>query len=226
MILDYEAHFYGKSTGNYSVELPDDMVFIFVDGDVGSMLYKGYNHYLGATHSSIDNLDKLGVTYGISKYKFADINFIELSNVIIKSDIKIVDGEELYNMFHLADYYIFKYSENLYKLNMDENNTLSKELVQEEKLLSVSKILKISSPNMIDIMHVHQASLLDYDEFLNIVIHKNVSMRQLFDDYKCKIVIEKYAHDKFIDAINKVLNKVNLKLNKDEDIYKSANAEA
>ena len=78
MIIKYKKHYYGDSISNETVELPDDTVFIFKDGDVGQMKWDGFNHYLAATKSKIE---LNGESLGFSIYnEFPDITFIQFNH--------------------------------------------------------------------------------------------------------------------------------------------------
>ena len=81
MKLRLKKHYY-EGVSDYEIEVPDDTVFIYVDGDVGKLLHYGFNHYLAATKSEVKSIN-----YNIAnRYtNFPGITFITFDNVIFSN---------------------------------------------------------------------------------------------------------------------------------------------
>lgn len=198
MKLKLKKHYY-EGVSDYEIEIPDDTVFIYVDGDVGKLLHNGFNHYLAATKSEVKNIN-----YNIANryINFPGITFMTFDNVIFESDITIISSEEFYNKFNIGSYYIIKY--------------LSSYNTGKYKLLSISKILEIHSHYRIKIFTAHVASWLNAKEFHGVTIDDSVSLSGLTDDHFCVCNIVQNAEQEFINAINETLSFVNYKAVSDQ----------
>ena len=209
MKLKYKHHFY-KDEGSYEIEIPDDTVFVYVDGDIGDSLYDGYNHYLGATKSdfSIDN-------YGVTIYdQFPGLTFIVFNNIIFESEIPIISSKEFYERFDIGNYYIFKSTKEEYKPILDGSKLKDFETISS-KPVSITKILSIESPYRVKTFTIFIDSVfggnlfsINYEEF--------VELETLTDDFHLNVKIKKNCEQEFINYINKVLSLVNYKVVSDQ----------
>lgn len=209
MKLKYKHHFY-KDEGSYEIEIPDDTVFIYVDGDVGDCLYDGYNHYLGATKSdfSIDN-------YGVTTYdQFPGLTFIVFNNVIFESEIPIISSKEFYERFDIGNYYIFKSTKEEYKPILDGSKLKDFETIPS-KPISIGKILSIESPYRVKTFTIFIDSIFGGNLF-SINCEGFVELETLTDDFHLNVKIKKNCEQEFINYINKVLSLVNYKVVSDQ----------
>lgn len=209
MKLKYKHHFY-KDESSYEIEIPDDTVFIYVDGDVGDCLYDGYNHYLGATKSdfSIDS-------YGITIYdQFLGLTFIVFNNVIFESEIPIISSKEFYERFDIGNYYIFKSTKREYKPILDGSKLKDFETIPS-KPLSITKILSIESPYRVKTFTIFIDSIFGRNLF-SINYEEFAELENLTDDFHLNVKIKKNSEQEFINYINKVLSLVNYKVVSDQ----------
>ena len=202
MKVKYKFHWYNKATDE-EIELPDDIVFVYVNGDVGRGLHHGYNHYMGCSKTTKKYEDRNGCNI---YEQFQGITFFSFHNVIFEDNITIVTPEEFYNMFNLGDYYIFRYVENFGKF-------LKNKEVSPERLVSISKIIEAKSPYLIKTFTCTLSSWIpSFDnEVLGININDNVELFNLLTETKGRVEVKKNCDKEFTDGINKVLSKVNKK---------------
>lgn len=202
MKIKYKHHFYSDE-GNYEVEIPDDTVFIYVDGDIGESLYDGFNHYLGATKSKIEELNTY---YGVCLYnEFPDITLISFNNVIFESEIKIISSKEFYEIFDIGNYYIFRSTKERVLPIFGEEKVIKDIEVIPSKPISVTKILSIESQNRITTFTAHINSWLGNKQFPSIIIEDFISLLNLTNDIHWKIEIKRNCEQEFINYINQTL---------------------
>lgn len=210
MIIKYKKHYYGDSISNKTVELPDDTVFIFKDGDVGQMKCDGFNHYLAATKSKIELNDE---SLGFSIYnEFPDITFIQFNNVVFESEIPIISGEEFYKRFELDTYYIFRSTRENFRTEFGKDGTISIVNRISSKPISVTKILSIDGPYRLNIITAYINSWLSDKEFLSINTEEFVSLMNLTNNFHLNVEIKRNCEEEFIEYINKTLKLVNYKV--------------
>ena len=213
MILKYKKYWYNDDTEE-SVELPDDTVFIYVEGDVGKRLVNGYNHYLAATKSKV-NLDD-SIQFEVYD-EFPGITFIVFSNIIVESEIPIISGEEFYKKFELDSYYIFRSTREKFRTNYDpETKIITPYEITPSKPMSVTKILSIGGPYRINIITAHIGSWLGDKEFLAINTEEFIDLYSLTNDSHWKVAIKQNCEEEFIEYINKTLKLVNYKVVSDQ----------
>lgn len=210
MKLKYKHHFY-KDEGSYEIEIPDDTVFVYVDGDIGDCLYNGYNHYLGATKSNFF-IDSYGVT---TYYQFPDLTFIVFNNAKFESEIPIVSSKEFYERFDIGNYYIFRNTKEEAEPIWDGNVIVDIKTTIPSKPLSITKILSIESPYRIKTFTVFINSIFE-ENFFSINYEKFVKFSNLTNDYHWSLKIEKNCEQEFINYINKVLDLVSYKVVSDQ----------
>ena len=209
MKLKLKKHYY-EGVSDYEIEVPDDTVFIYVDGDVGRCLNKGFNHYLGITTKKMRNNYTIYSLYT----KLPGITFVAFDNVIFESDITIINSEEFYNRFNIGSYYIFKYLAPNLEFFYNEKSEKESRIIPP-KLLSISKILEIKSQNIIKLFTANLNSWIGDREYNSIIVENYINLDDLFDDhFKC--VIKQNAEQEFINAINETLSFVNYKAVSDQ----------
>ena len=209
MILNYDYHSYGR-TSQYDIEVPDDIVFIHEDWDIGRCLYNGYGHYLGCSRTYIEN-NKLGCRIYT---EFPDITLYAFYNVKFSQEIKLISSEEFYSKFNFNDYYIFKTTKD--KLNANFNSVeefldMSSWIIIPGRLVSISKVVSIQSQNLISLVTCSISSWIDIDnsEVASIELVKNVELSQLLSDNFVKVEVKKDCDKDFIKVLNIVLSRVN-----------------
>lgn len=204
MKLKYKHHFY-KDESSYEIEVPDDIVFVYVDGDIGNCLYDGYNHYLGATKSNFSTSK-----FGITIYdQFPGLTFIVFNNVIFKSEIPIISSKEFYERFDIGNYYIFRNTKTEPIWNGNKIVDI------KTKPLSITKILSIESPYRIKTFTVFINSIFK-GNFFSVNYEEFEEFGNLTDDYHWNLKIEKNCEQEFINYINKVLSLVSYKVVSDQ----------
>lgn len=212
MIFNYKHHWWDNATDE-SIELPDDTVFIYKDGDVGQRLYHGFNHYLAATKSKVE-VEKEGNGYSIYD-QFPGVTFIEFHNCIF-NEIPLISGEEFYNKFQLNNYYIFRSTRPDYVVEWEEvdGKPVGKTAkIIPSKPMSITKILSIEGPCRISTLTAHIGSWLgDNREFYSINKEDFVTLMNLTNDYHWIVEIKQDCEKEFVEYINKTLSLVNHKV--------------
>ena len=201
MLLKYNYHLY-STVEEHEIEVPDDIVFIHVDGDIGTILHDGYGHYLGA---SFNTEFEFKGDYSATRYnEFEGISLFAFNDVIFKDEIKIISSDEFYKKFDLGNYYIFEYTNPGYKFDSTWE-------FRKPRLVSISKILRIRSQYLVDVFTVTVSSWMDHsdEEVKGIIKNKNVYLYKLLDNNFNDVIIKKNADKEFTEAINEVLEEVN-----------------
>ena len=185
MKLKYNYHSY-STVEEHEIEVPEDIVFIHLDGDIGAMLHDGYGHYLGA---SFDTEFNFKGDYSVRRYnEFEGISLFAFNDVIFKDEIKVISSDEFYKMFDLGNYYIFEYTKSRY----DFDPTF--ELIKP-RLVSISKIVNIRSQYLVDVFTVTVSSWMDHSdqEVKGINKNKNIYLYKLLDDSFNNVIVKKNA---------------------------------
>lgn len=211
MLITGKRAVWGGSTESFSIELPDDTLFLNKKGEIGDCLYNGYEHYLACTKTIFDTNSITFLTYELD-----DLIFISLNNIIPESEIKLTSGEEFYNYFNLGDYYIFKYTKPEYKVELDGLNIKSS-LVKPRRLVSISRIISIESFYSISTFDVILSSWVNAVDLKvkTIEFSEGVQLSSLINNYFSVIEIKKKSNIELINAINEVLSYSNLGISVD-----------
>lgn len=210
MILNYKHHWYEGVTDEV-IELPDDTIFIYKDGDVGDLCYKGFNHYLAATKSEIELENDL--SYSVCA-EFPGITFIQFDNCIFDK-IPLVSGEEFYNRLQLGNYFVFRSTKGEYEVNwkeVDGRTTLHSTEIASPKPISITKILSIEGPYRISVFTVQIRSWSGDEDLYSIANSNFVDLSSLTIDTSLEVRIKRNCAKEFSEYINKVLSLVNYKV--------------
>lgn len=208
------------------IHLPEDLKFIYRDGDCGSVCHIGHNHYLGMIkydkdiRKEIVNLNGIGVT----TYEFGD----ELM-IILLNDIKPIDELPLYdsykefmNEFELDKYYIIQ----------SKNDTLDEEKFKElynrkptlydweitdmdncllkGKPFKISKIIYVEGPYAVTIFSIMNGNYFDDRPTYSMMLHCGIEITNIIQDltHNSNIKITKDAVDLFEEMKNNVLKQI------------------
>jgi len=218
MKLKYKWHSY-RDVYEREVEVPDDTVFIHVDGDIGPGLHHGFGHYLGGSMQETE--DELRCD-GLRRYKeFPDITLFAFNNVVFETEINVIQSDEFYSRFDIGSYYIFYYTREkmIPKIIEDGNNiTISPIKTIPARLVSASKIVSIRSQYLVDAMTCTVSSWLDFDnrEVKGISLNKDLFLFNILDENYGDVVVKKDCDKEYTEAMNQVLSVVGKKLNVEE----------
>ena len=213
MTLKYKWHA-SRDVYELEVEVPDDTVFIHVDGDIGQGLHQGFGHYLGC---SVQEVGDCGRCDGLRRYmEFPGITLFSFNNVVFETDISIIPAAEFYSRFDIGSYYIFRYTRSRAEyVVIDEGDELPyvpTEIIPA-RLVAVSKIVGIRSQYLVDAMICTVSSWLDCDnrDAKAISFNKDLNLFNILDDNYCDVVVRKDCDREFTEAINQVLGVVGKK---------------
>lgn len=214
MTLKYKWHSYGD-VYEREVDIPDDMVFIHVDGDVGPSLHHGFGHYLGGSIQAVGDDTRCD---GLRRYReFPGITLFSFSDVVFETEINIVSAEEFYSRFDIGSYYIFYYTKERadYQI-VEEGNmkVLTPKKIINRRLVSASKIVSIRSQYLVDVMTCTVSSWMDFDnrEVKGISLNKDLYLFNLLDDHYGDVVVKKDCDKEYTDAMSQVLGVVGKKV--------------
>lgn len=222
MQITYEHYtFYGKPERS-TVEVPDDTVFIYKDGDIGQTLHQGCNHYIGASYQ---RMKEKFMKVGSRAFDFDDLTFYILSDVKLITEIPLIGSDEFYNRFHLDKYLIIHYTEgyvNFSKMSgiydINDNSIKANDPshidisciydVIEPRVSSYHKILSIEGPYCLKTLDVVVSSWIATCEqdILSIMINNYQELPRMLNDFHIRIDIKQDDGKILNDAINKVLN--------------------
>ena len=207
MELKFIKHFY-SDTGEYVIEVPDDIVFICDKDEIGHIRYDGFLHYLGCSKNISFKYKKDSKCNVIND--FPGLLLFDFTNVIFKSNINIIDYKEFYDKFNFGSYYMFEYNKEEYLNNK----------IYPSELCSVSKILDLKSQYNLHLLTVTIRSWLYFDESecLGISTQK-VDLFKFISSYIFSNKIKQNCESEFIDCINKVLSVNNYKVVSDQPSF-------
>lgn len=198
---------YYKEVCEETLILPEDLKLLYLDGDIGSSLTEGHNHYLGCIRKSDNDTDLETTIEEIYEvYDLGDLLLFVIDNIKFISDSpEFYTPEEFNSEFEIDKYFVEVAGMGNFVEDKDGNIQTS-----EGKTCHISKINKILGPCSIEISTVINYSDLYKTEIYDISL-STVSLNQLlsngFNERTIKIVY-KGDDSKYREMIEKVLNKI------------------
>ena len=206
---------YYRDVCEETLVLPEDLKLLYLDGDIGSGLTEGHNHYLGCIRKS-DNDTDLEITIeeinegSLSFYDLGDLLLIVIDNIRFISDSpEFYTLEEFNSEFEIDNYFIEVSEMGNFRKDKDGNIQTSGEWI-EGKTCHISKINKILGPCSVEVSTIINYSDLYKTEIYDISL-STVSLDQLlFSGFNERTVKTIYKGDdsKYREMIEKVLNKI------------------
>lgn len=208
------------------IHLPEDLKFIYRDGDCGNVCHIGHNHYLGMMkydkeiRKEIVNLNCFGVT----TYEFGD----ELM-IILLCDIKPIDELPLYNSykefmdeFELDKYYIiqskkdtfdeekFKELYNRKPTILDWVNVDTGDFLIKGKQFEISKIISVEGPYAVTVFSIMNGNYFDDRPTYSMMLHGGIELTHIINDLtnNSVVTVKKHQEDLFEEMKNNVLKQI------------------
>jgi hypothetical protein len=208
------------------IHLPEDLKFIYRDGDCGGVCHIGHNHYLGMMkyneeiRKEIVELNGVGVT----TFEFGD----ELM-IILLSDIKLIDELPLYDSykefmdeFELDKYYIIQSKKDtldeekfkeLYNrkptlldwVSVDMNSCLLK-----GKTFEISKIISVEGPYAVTVFSIMNGNYFDDRPTYSMMLHDGIDITHIIQDltHNSVVTVKKHQEELFEEMKNNVLKQI------------------
>lgn len=192
--------------------LPKDLKLLYLDGDIGSGLTEGHNHYLGCIRKSNNDTDLETTIEEIYEvYDLGNLLLFVIDNIRFISDSpEFYTPEEFNSEFEIDKYFIEVAEMGNFVEDKDGNIQTSEEFWVDGKTCHISKINKILGPCSVEISTVINYSDLYKTEIYDISL-STVSLNQLlsngFNERTIKTVY-KGDDSKYREMIEKVLNKI------------------
>lgn len=203
---------YYKEVCKETLILPEDLKLLYLDGDIGSSLTEGHNHYLGCIRKSDNDTDLETTIEEIYEvYDLGDLLLFVIDNIKFISDSpEFYTPEEFNSEFEIDKYFVEVAEMGNFVEDKDGNIQTSKKSWVDGKTCHISKINKILGPCSIEISTVINYSDLYKTEIYDISL-STVSLNQLlsngFNERTIKTVY-KGDDSKYREMIEKVLNKI------------------
>lgn len=209
---------YCKEVCEETLILPEDLKLLYLDGDIGSCLTEGHNHYLGCIRKSNNDTDlettieeiNEGV-FALSFYDFGDLLLFVIDNIRFISDSpEFYTPEEFNSEFEIDKYFIEVAGMGNFVEDKDGNIQTSEESWVDGKTCHISKINKILGPCSVEISTVINYSDLYKTEIYDISLSTVSLDRLLSNGFNERTIKTVYKGDdsKYREMIEKVLNKV------------------
>ena len=207
---------YYRDVCEETLVLPEDLKLLYLDGDIGSGLTEGHNHYLGCIRKSSNDTDpEIAIEEvnegSLSFYDLGDLLLIVIDNIKFISDSpEFYTLEEFNSEFEIDNYFIEVSEMGNFRKDKDGNIQTSEEFWVKGKTCHISKINKILGPCSVEISTVINYSDLYKTEIYDISL-STVSLDQLlFSGFNERTVKTIYKGDdsKYREMIEKVLNKI------------------
>lgn len=204
---------YYKDVCEETLILPEDLKLLYLEGDIGSGLTEGHNHYLGCIRKSDNDTDLETTIEEIGDLSFyvGDLLLFVIDNIKFISDSpEFYTPEEFNSEFEIDKYFIEVAEMGNFGKDKDGNIQTSEESWVDGKTCHISKINKILGPYSIEISTVINYSDLYKTEIYDISL-STISLNQLlsngFNERTIKTVY-KGDDSKYREMIEKVLNKI------------------
>ena len=209
---------YYRDVCEETLVLPEDLKLLYLDGDIGSGLTEGHNHYLGCIRKSSNDIDPEIAIEEVNEgsLSFYDLGLGDLLLIVIDNIKFISDSPEFYtpeefnSEFEIDKYFIEVSEMGSFGKDKDGNIQISEEFWVDGKTCHISKINKILGPCSVEISTVINYSDLYKTEIYDLSL-STVSLDQLlFSGFNERTVKTIYKGDdsKYREMIEKVLNKI------------------
>ncbi len=195
--------------------LPKDLKLLYLDGDVGSCLTYGCNHYLGCIRKPEDGFDiELEIenqnNFGLEFYNLGELLLIVIDNIkFVSESPKFYTPEEFNIEFEIDKYFIETREFDYFRADESGNTLFSEEEDWVEgKTCNISKIVKILGPYNIEVSTVVNYSDL-YKTNLYSMSVRTVSLNDLLFEFRenTKLIVYKGDDSKYKEMIKRVLDK-------------------
>jgi hypothetical protein len=208
------------------IHLPEDLKFIYRDGDCGNVCHIGHNHYLGMMkydkdiRKEIVNLNGVGVT----TYEFGD----ELMIILLR-DIKPIDELPLYNSykefmdeFELDKYYIIQSKKDMFDEEkfkelynrkptiLDWVNVDIGDFLIKGKQFEISKIISVEGPYAVTVFSIMNGNYFDDRPTYSMMLHGGIELTHIINDLtnNSVVTVKKHQEDLFEEMKNNVLKQI------------------
>ena len=203
---------YYKEVCEETLILPEDLKLLYLDGDIGSGLTEGHNHYLGCIRRSDNDTDLETTIEEIYEgYDLGDLLLFVIDNIRFISDSpEFYTPEEFNSEFEIDKYFIEVAEMGNFGKDKDGNIQISEEYWVDGKTCYISKINKILGPCSVEISTVINYSDLFKTEIYDISLSTVSLNKLLFNGFNERTIKTVYKGDdsKYREMIEKVLNKI------------------
>lgn len=217
-----------NGTEEITIIVPENIKFLYREGDIGHTLYDGHNHYMSFIRLSDYNYDICEELTNNNPWletcEFGDeLLLLVFDNIKFIDDVPLYESyQEMMDEFELNQYYIIeskkdKFDNHIFqKLYGKDKSILDIDIkdlnkfIIEGKPFKISKINKIEGPYAVTLFSIMNENYCDDKPSYCMILHENVELlrviQTILNEYN--ITITKNATELFEKMKNNVLTQI------------------